>query len=168
MKNILFVCTGNSCRSVMAEGLFKKMTEELPGYFNVGSAGISAMDGFGPTQETVRAMREEGVDVSRHRSRRLTLDMVRQADKIFVMEEMHRSMILRLMPDAESKVFMLSEFSPEPNERIGRRDIPDPIRMSDSFYKNVVGVVRDCVAGVVHMLTLESGGEKTSNGNGRK
>ncbi len=156
MKNILFVCTGNSCRSVMAEGLFRKMTENRPGEFTVGSAGISAMDGFSPTEETVEAMQREGVDVSGCLSRRLTEAMARQADKIYVMEEMHRRAILRLAPAAAPKVFLLGQFAPPARgHSLDRRDIPDPIRMSEDFYRNVLGVIRDCVKNLVEQLGKE-------------
>ena len=152
MKNILFVCTGNSCRSVMAEGLFRKMTAGRAGEFTVGSAGISAADGFAPTQETVEAMEREGVDVSDHRSRCLTADMARLADKIYVMEDIHRRAVLHLAPEAESKVFLLGRFAPAGGNSPGLLDIPDPIRMSEDFYRNVLVVIRDCVKKLAEQL----------------
>ena len=97
-------------------------------------------------------MKEEGVDVSGHQRRRLSYEMVRKADKIFVMEEMHRDMILRLVPEAEPKVLLLTEFSSDHQEGEGRRDIPDPIRMSDNFYMNVAQFIRDCVENVIKSL----------------
>ncbi len=155
MKNILFVCTGNSCRSVMAEGLFKKIAADSGAAFSVSSAGISALDGFPATDETVRVMKQYGVDVSDHRSRRLTYPMIDDADKIFVMEEVHRNIILKQVPDAEPKVALLTEFLPEHRENTGHRDIPDPIRMSDNFYKNVSAVIASCVEGAMKSLREE-------------
>lgn len=152
MKSILFVCTGNSCRSVMAEGLFRKMTADRPGKFTVGSAGISAVDGFAPTPATIEAMGREGVDISNHRSRRLTADMVRVADKIYVMEEMHRRVVLHLAPEAEPKVFLLGRFAPAGGNSPDLPDIPDPIRMSEDFYRNVLAVIRDCMRKLVEQL----------------
>ncbi|MBI2094775.1 MAG: low molecular weight protein arginine phosphatase [Candidatus Omnitrophica bacterium] len=152
MKNILFVCTGNSCRSVMAEGLFRKMTADRPGEFTVGSAGISAVDGFAPTPATIEAMEREGVDVSDHRSRRLTADMICVADKIYVMEEIHRRAVLRLAPQAGPKVFLLGQFAPAGGNAPDLRDIPDPIRMSEDFYRNVLAVIRDCMTKLVERL----------------
>jgi protein-tyrosine phosphatase len=151
MKNILFVCTGNSCRSVMAEGLFRKLTEARAHEFSVASAGISAMDGFPATEETIRAMAEVGVDVSGHRSRRLTYDMIRTADEIYVMEEIHRELILRIAPEAEHKVFLLTDVAGA-RERSGYNEIPDPIRMSSSFYRNVLSVIKECVGKIVEKL----------------
>jgi protein-tyrosine-phosphatase len=144
MKRILFVCTGNSCRSVMAEGLFKKYVEDRRDEFHVTSAGISAIDGFSATPETIIVLEEEGVDMSDHQSRRLTPDMVEQADEIYVMEKIHKDWIVRSMPEAGNKVHLLMEFASR-SEYGAHSDIPDPIRMSGSFYRNVLDVVDDCV-----------------------
>ena len=130
----------------MAEGLFRKMTEQRE-TFIVGSAGISAVDGFMPTAETVRAMQSEGVDVTGHRSRRLTLELIRRADRILVMETMHKEAVLRLCPEVSGKIFLLSEFSPDPVKMPRHTDIPDPIRMSDTFYARVLAMIRDCLEG---------------------
>jgi protein-tyrosine phosphatase len=135
----------------MAEGLFRKMLGGRVKEFLVSSAGISALDGFPATEETIRVMREEGVDVSRHRSRRLSLEMIRDADKIFVMEMMHKDMILRLDPGAGDKVFLLTEFM-EGAAPYGQPDIPDPIRMPNSFYQSVLKTIRDCLVKITEDL----------------
>lgn len=133
----------------MAEGLFRKMTETRADQFHIASAGISAMDGFPASPETIEVMELEGVDVSQHLSQRLKPDMVRAADKIFVMEKMHKEWILRLAPEAKSKVFLLGEFRTDHHAVTHDIEIPDPIRMSDSFYRNVLDVIRDCIKKVV-------------------
>ena len=150
MKNILFVCTGNSCRSVIAEGLLRYMTKGSEHEFSVGSAGVSALDGYQATQSTVRAMQEAGIDVLGHRSRRLTQEMVNAADKIFVMENMHKMMVLDAAPGACGKVHLLKEFASE--KGAADMDIPDPIRMSDAFYRKVLLEIRDCVVNIIQSL----------------
>ena len=152
MKNVLFVCTGNSCRSVMAEGLFKKIAKERGRELSVSSAGISASEGFPPTEETIRVMEEEGIDVSSHRSRRLTVPMIQAADKIFVMERLHKDWILRLAPEAKDKVKLLAEFSDGHSSGAMEIDVPDPIRMSDTFYRNTLSLIRTCVQNIAEEL----------------
>ena len=156
-KNILFVCTGNSCRSVMAEGLFKHLLGDRAGDFSVGSAGVSAMDGFHASPDTVEVMRENGVDVSDHQSRRLNAAMVRTADRIFVMEQGHKEAILRTWPEAREKTHLLTEYS---TEKGVDRDIPDPMTHPGS-YENVFRLIRDGVNGIAATMGLLKGDRST-------
>jgi protein-tyrosine-phosphatase len=154
-KNILFVCTGNSCRSVMAEGFFKYLIAKEASRFHVGSAGVSAMDGYPASAETVRVLKQNGVDVSQHSSRRLTTNMVRTADKIFVMEVMHKIAILQNWPEAREKVHLLTEYSRNARGRGLEIEIPDPIQMSETFYQNVFEVIRECVIGIAEEFGIK-------------
>lgn len=144
-KQILFVCTGNSCRSVMAEGLFKHYMKGREAEFSATSAGISAIDGYYATEETIRVMREEGIDVSNHRTKRLTIPMILTADEIFVMETFHQDWIIRMAPEVESRVHLMTEFLENPT----MRSIPDPIRMPESFYKSTMNVITACVKKII-------------------
>lgn len=148
MKKILFVCTGNSCRSVMAEWLFKKAVANRPGEFYVHSAGVSAMDGFSASDETILALREEGIDASGHQSKLLTREMIEEADEIYAMEKMHKDWILRIDPSARGKVKLITEAAENTHESLKEAGIPDPIRMSSEFYRNVLTVIRDCVRNI--------------------
>ena len=154
-KNILFVCTGNSCRSVMAEGYFKHLVAEQAGDFLVGSAGVGAMDGYPASPETLRVLREQGIDMSEHQSRKITSAMVRTADKIFVMEVMHKEAILQHWPEAGEKVHLLTEYSTDEFQRSLEIDIPDPIRMPNNFYNNVFRVIRDCVMQIAEEMGIK-------------
>src|ERR1039457_6812980 len=124
MKTILFLCTGNVCRSPMAEGLFRHAVTGR-GDFRVLSAGLGAMDGQPPTPHSVQAMREIGIEISHQRSHALTAEMVRTADYIFGMTHGHVDTVALLYPSAAEKTFLLREFddSLEPYEK----DISDPI-----------------------------------------
>ncbi len=157
-KNILFVCTGNSCRSVMAERFFKHLVADRANEFLVGSAGVGAVDGYPASLETLRVMQEQGIDVSNHRSRKITSAMVRTADKIFVMEAMHKEVILRSWPEAAEKVHLLTEYSTDEFQKTLEIDIPDPIRMPDNFYNNVFQVIRDCVTRITEEMGVKKGG----------
>src|SRR6516164_2457155 len=99
MKTILFICTGNVCRSPMAEALFRRATDGR-GDFRVLSAGLGAMNGQPPTAHSVAAMRDVGLDISGQRSRSLTADLVGQADYIFGMTHGHVDTLGLLYPGA--------------------------------------------------------------------
>jgi RpiB/LacA/LacB family sugar-phosphate isomerase len=131
MKTILFLCTGNVCRSPMAEGLFRHAVQGR-GEFRVLSAGIGAIDGQPPTPHSVQAMREIGIDISHQRSRALTAELVRSADLILGMTHSHTDTVALLYPSAAEKTFLLREFDEtlEPYEK----DISDPIGSSYPVY----------------------------------
>ena len=131
MKTILFICTGNVCRSPMAEGLFRKATGGR-GEFRIFSAGLGAIDGQSPTPHSVAAMKEIGIDISAQRSRMLTVELIRQADFIFGMTHGHVDTIALLYPPAAEKTFLLREFDEtlEPYEK----DISDPIGSPYEIY----------------------------------
>jgi protein-tyrosine-phosphatase len=131
MKTILFLCTGNVCRSPMAEGLFRHAVKGR-GEFRVLSAGLGAVDGQPPTSHSVQAMKEIGIDISRQRSRALTADLVRSADLILGMTHSHTDTVALLYPSAAERTFLLREFDDtlEPYEK----DISDPIGCSYPVY----------------------------------
>jgi RpiB/LacA/LacB family sugar-phosphate isomerase len=131
MKTILFICTGNVCRSPMAEALFRRATEGR-GDFRVLSAGLGAVDGQPPTQHSVTAMRELGMDISAQRSRALTANLLQQADYIFGMTHSHVDTIGLLYPAATERTFLLREFD-ESLESF-EKDISDPIGSSYDVY----------------------------------
>ncbi|MSR43583.1 MAG: ribose 5-phosphate isomerase B [Pedosphaera sp.] len=124
MKKVLFVCTGNICRSPMAEGLFRRMVEGR-GEFEVTSAGLGAINGQTPSTHSVTALRERAVDITDLRSRQLTAQMVREADYIFGMTHGHVDGINLLYPHAAEKTFLLREF--EEAFDAFEKDIFDPI-----------------------------------------
>jgi RpiB/LacA/LacB family sugar-phosphate isomerase len=124
MKTILFLCTGNVCRSPMAEGIFRHAVAGR-GDFRIVSAGLGAVDGQPPTHHSVQAMKEIGIDISRQRSNALTAELVRSADLILGMTHSHTDTVMLLYPSAAEKTFLLREFDDtlEPYEK----DISDPI-----------------------------------------
>ena len=131
MKTILFLCTGNICRSPMAEGLFRNAVKGR-GDFRILSAGLGAVDGQPPTNHSVTAMKEIGIDIAHQRSRALTAELVRSADYIFGMTHSHVDTVALLYPSAAEKTFVLREFDEtlEPYEK----DISDPIGSSYHVY----------------------------------
>ncbi|MCF7916985.1 MAG: threonylcarbamoyl-AMP synthase [Candidatus Omnitrophica bacterium] len=152
-RRILFVCTGNCCRSPMAEYLLKSyLQKEKPALsqrYEIISAGIAAPEGKhppGPLQEIMK--KQEGIDISRSEATKLTKQMVLSSDYIFTMENSQRARIVKQVPAAAPRVFNLNKFLPPSAEST----IPDPIGKSFIFYENVYNVVKRAIVELVDWL----------------
>lgn len=106
--NLLLVCTGNTCRSPMAEAIARDLLRG-DGDAVVGSAGVSAGPGAAATPEAVAAAAELGLDLSGHRSRPLTAGSVAEADRILTMTAAHRDLVLRVAPEAAGRTSVLDD-----------------------------------------------------------
>jgi protein-tyrosine-phosphatase len=112
VSTILVVCTGNICRSPMAEGLIRHhlAQRELDG-IDVSSAGVAGWQDSPATPEAVQAMTELGIDISSHVARRLDGDMVEPTDLILAMSAEHADVAARLSPESSDRTFTLKEFT---------------------------------------------------------
>ena len=149
MKTILFICTGNICRSPMAEGLFRHAVGGR-GDYRILSAGLGAVDGQPPSVHSVTAMKELGIDISKQRSRMLTGELVQQADYIFGMTHSHVDTVQLLYPKAAEKTFLLREFDDtlDPYEK----DISDPIGGSFGVYRFCRDQIEQGIAGILQFI----------------
>ncbi|MGI9953125.1 low molecular weight protein arginine phosphatase [Moorellaceae bacterium AZ2] len=140
MPAILFVCTGNTCRSSMAEGLAKKIAREKGWAGEILSAGVAAWPGAPATEEAIRAAAEWEVDIRHHRSRALDAGLVDKADLILTMTEQHKRQVLERFPQAGGKVFTLTEYA---TSRTG--DIPDPLGHSWEAYRACAARLKELI-----------------------
>jgi protein-tyrosine phosphatase len=143
---VLFVCTGNTCRSPMAETVFRHLVAERLGCrpdeieqhgMVVASAGIAAWGGGKASTGAIEAMQEQGADLSGHESQPLTENLVRQADVIWTMTASHRTTILAQFPESGGRVAMLST---------DRLDVIDPIGGTLETYRKCAAQIRKHLA----------------------
>lgn len=141
---LLFVCTGNTCRSPMAEVIARSRVDAL-GWrqVQVGSAGVGAWDGSPASEGAVRAAAARGLDLSEHQSTLLTPEMVESADLILTMSASHLVRALEL--GAEDRVAMLTSFASEGDAVDGGPGIPDPIGGPDEEYAATFEVLDELI-----------------------
>ena len=116
VKSVLFVCTGNLCRSPMAEGILKDRIERKgTGGIRVSSAGTWGLEGEPAAKHAIDVCAERGIDLGGHVARRVTLEMIQESDLILAMEVEHLQGVLDLAPDVLGKTRMLSQYGTEEN-----------------------------------------------------
>lgn len=138
-KSILILCIGNICRSPVAEGILKKMSEQHQLNLSISSAGVYAMVDEPAQPHSIEVAREHGVDITSHRARQLTRSMVAEHDIILVTDETVRRTAMQQYPFATGKIKKLGHFR--------HHEILDPYRQPkqafDEMYLHIEGCLQD-------------------------
>ncbi|HQW20957.1 MAG TPA: low molecular weight protein-tyrosine-phosphatase [Rhodocyclaceae bacterium] len=133
-NKIITICTGNICRSPAAEYLLRQRLEAVASWQgSVHSAGIGALVNHPADENTQAMMLAKDIDLSAHRAKQLTLEHLRQADLVLVMEKHHRQAVLDLDPTARGKTFLLGHWI--------NTEIPDPYRRGEEAHAEALRLI---------------------------
>ncbi|MEW6725952.1 MAG: low molecular weight protein arginine phosphatase [Bacillota bacterium] len=149
-KKILFVCTGNTCRSSMAEGIARHLLGD-DREIRVLSAGVHALPNVPATPEAVEALAEEGIDISGHRAALLTRELVEEADLVLTMTAGHRRLVREAAPDQAGKVFTLAEYAGAGG------DVSDPLGQPLHVYRRYAAELRRLIRLALERFREEAG-----------
>lgn len=149
MFHVMMVCTGNICRSPMAEGLLAHyMPTDLKERVEVTSAGVHALEGYSAHEHAIETMDQFGIDISHHRARQLTRNVARSADMILTMEVEQLSLAKRALGRKKTILRLLREF----DHQTMATEIHDPYREPLAAYMDCVQTLRPCIKGLILWL----------------
>jgi len=150
IRNILFVCAGNICRSPMAEWQLKALLRENPiTGMQVGSAGLIALPGNSASFNAVRVARENSISLEEHKARPITTELIDNADLVLVMESHQGHELITHHPQASEKILVLRHFA-----RYGSRErgISDPYGRNLEAYRFCFEDIKECVESLYEWL----------------
>lgn len=149
MFEILMVCTGNICRSPMAEGLLRHLLPtSLKTDVRVSSAGTHALHGNQAAPHAMTTMAQLGIDIGNHRARQVNRELLRRVDLALAMEKSHLSAMRGMLLFGKSNLKMLTAFAPGEDQP----DVDDPYGGPLEMYQESLIAIRPAVAGVIDWL----------------
>ena len=148
---IMFICTGNICRSAMAEGMMRKLIKEKNIDAEVYSCGIYAETGNDPTYNAQEAASEYGADISNHRATNIRDSKIEEMDIILCATISHKQSVLYLHPEVEGKVFTMKEYA-KLDKNGQDMDIKDPWGYDEFVYRKCASEIEECLKKIVEII----------------
>ena len=139
---IMFICTGNICRSAMAHAMLTKKSKEQNKNIEVYSCGVYAENGDISTYEGTQTMKDYGIDLSTHRATNIRNSNIKDMDVILCATKSHKDIVLSMYPNLKDKVFTMKEYAGYPKDDL---DIKDPWGYGIDVYKKCAKEIEDCI-----------------------
>lgn len=146
---IMFICTGNICRSAMAHKMMEKRAKELNKDVQVYSCGVWAQNGDIPTYEGITVMKEYGIDLSTHRATNIKNSNIEDMDVILCATCNHKLNVISMYPGLKEKVFTMKEYAEYPSNNL---DISDPWGYGINVYKNCAKEIEECIEKILEKI----------------
>lgn len=149
MKKVMFVCTGNICRSAMAHGALEKLVKEKGKEIEVYSCGTSAETGNRATNEAIQVSEEYDVDIKKHRATNLLESNIKDMNIILCSTENHKKYVIQLYPELKDKIYTIKEFAGNTSEDL---DIRDPWGYDLATYRNCFKEIYEYVLKIIDKI----------------
>ena len=155
-EKILFICSGNTCRSVMAQALFQKLKDEIDSDlpFQAYSAGTRTLNGTSSPREAVFAMAKRGLDISKHQARQVAAKIMKDSLLVLTMTNQQKIFLNTHFPEASRKIFLFRPYCYQAN-LIGDEEIEDPYGKGLSFYESLSYQLEQDITRLIHYLRKE-------------
>ena len=147
-RKLLFVCTGNICRSPVAQFLAEKLADEAGLNWRTASAGVAAEAGWGMEDGAVHALAARGIRNKSHTARQLDAAMMDEADEVYALTRAHRDTIVSRFPNHAGKVFVLREAAGLPGA-----DVADPYGQNDAVYDRCAALIEEALKSLIRRNT---------------
>lgn len=149
MKKVMFVCTGNICRSAMAEYLLKKIAKDKGKQLEISSCGTYASDGDMSTYDAIEVLKDEyGIDMKKHRATNIINANIKNSDIILCATVNHKAFVLQMFPELKNKVYTIKEYSGETSNL----DIYDPWGCGKEAYRQCASEINQLLNKIIDKL----------------
>jgi len=153
LRSVLFICTANVTRSPAAAAFFKKTTEQAGEKWETASAGVRTDPGMPPNPIVAFILEQRGMKISKHRSRPVTVELLKRHRWIIVMEKAHRRKLMELAPELQNRIFLMRELLAP--EAARNEDLADPTTGGEEDYRKLLDTLNLEIPSVFRTLQLK-------------